>query len=543
MALFNRMNISTRMLIIMLLSAIGFIALSTMALVEIKTTMMEDRKTKIRNLVEYAHTQLGFYDTQVKAGKLTLEQAQSLAKDALRAARYDGKEYFWINDFHPKTLMHPIKPELEGKDQTGNKDVNGKALYVEFVNVVRAQGAGFVDYYWSKPGSDAPVPKLSYVKGFEPWGWIIGTGIYIDDVDAAFKKDALLLGSLSAVVLFVLILLGYLVRTSIVRQLGGEPNEAAAIMHQVAAGDLTASVSNAPSDSLLGALDNMVRTLRGLIGEINSGANQLVDNAEQIKHASEEVAIAAERQADATSAMAAAIEELTVSSNHISDSARETEHDSHEAMSLAAQGSERVEEATLAIKNIASTATEVSARIHALEERATQVSSIANVIKDIAGQTNLLALNAAIEAARAGEQGRGFAVVADEVRKLAERTSLATTEIEQMISGIQGETVDAVSAMNTALPEVERGVELAAYASDSLRSIEAGAHRTLDRVGEVASATREQSAASTSIAQRVEDIAQMVDQTTATIRGTADSAGHLECIALNLKQQISRFKI
>ena len=543
MALFNRMKISTRMLIIMLLSAIGFIALSTMALVEIKTSMMEDRKTKIRNLVEYAHTQLGFYDTQVKAGKLTLEQAQSLAKDALRAARYDGKEYFWINDFHPKTLMHPIKPELEGKDQTGNKDVNGKALYVEFVNVVRAQGAGFVDYYWSKPGSDAPVPKLSYVKGFEPWGWIIGTGIYIDDVDAAFKKDALLLGSLSAVVLIVLILLGYLVRTSIVRQLGGEPNEAAAIMHQVAAGDLTASVSNAPSDSLLGALDNMVRTLRGLIGEINSGANQLVDNAEQIKHASEEVAIAAERQADATSAMAAAIEELTVSSNHISDSARETEHDSHEAMSLAAQGSERVEEATLAIKNIASTATEVSARIHALEERATQVSSIANVIKDIAGQTNLLALNAAIEAARAGEQGRGFAVVADEVRKLAERTSLATTEIEQMISGIQGETVDAVSAMNTALPEVERGVELAAYASDSLRSIEAGAHRTLDRVGEVASATREQSAASTSIAQRVEDIAQMVDQTTATIRGTADSAGHLEGIALNLKQQISRFKI
>lgn len=543
MALFNRMKISTRMLIIMLLSAIGFIALSTMALVEIKTSMMEDRKTKIRNLVEYAHTQLGFYDTQVKAGKLTLEQAQSLAKDALRAARYDGKEYFWINDFHPKTLMHPIKPELEGKDQTGNKDVNGKALYVEFVNVVRAQGAGFVDYYWSKPGSDAPVPKLSYVKGFEPWGWIIGTGIYIDDVDAAFKKDALLLGSLSAAVLFVLILLGYLVRTSIVRQLGGEPNEAAAIMHQVAAGDLTASVSNAPSDSLLGALDNMVRTLRGLIGEINSGANQLVDNAEQIKHASEEVAIAAERQADATSAMAAAIEELTVSSNHISDSARETEHDSHEAMSLAAQGSERVEEATLAIKNIASTATEVSARIHALEERATQVSSIANVIKDIAGQTNLLALNAAIEAARAGEQGRGFAVVADEVRKLAERTSLATTEIEQMISGIQGETVDAVSAMNTALPEVERGVELAAYASDSLRSIEAGAHRTLDRVGEVASATREQSAASTSIAQRVEDIAQMVDQTTATIRGTSDSAGHLEGIALNLKQQISRFKI
>ena len=522
---------------------LALIALIAVVLINSRDELLNDRKEKVRNLVETAHSQIAAYDQQVKAGKLELGAAQQLAMESLRHARYDDKEYFWINDYHPKMVMHPIKPELQGQDLTDNKDANGKRHFVEFVNVVKNGGAGYVDYVWSKPGMESPQPKLSYVKGFEPWGWIIGTGIYIDDVDAAFKKDALLLGSLSAVVLFVLILLGYLVRTSIVRQLGGEPNEAAAIMHQVAAGDLTASVSNAPSDSLLGALDNMVRTLRGLIGEINSGANQLVDNAEQIKHASEEVAIAAERQADATSAMAAAIEELTVSSNHISDSARETEHDSHEAMSLAAQGSERVEEATLAIKNIASTATEVSARIHALEERATQVSSIANVIKDIAGQTNLLALNAAIEAARAGEQGRGFAVVADEVRKLAERTSLATTEIEQMISGIQGETVDAVSAMNTALPEVERGVELAAYASDSLRSIEAGAHRTLDRVGEVASATREQSAASTSIAQRVEDIAQMVDQTTATIRGTADSAGHLECIALNLKQQISRFKI
>lgn len=196
----------------------------------------------------------------------------------------------------------------------------------------------------------------------------------------------------------------------------------------------------------------------------------------------------------------------------------------------------------MAIQKIADTVTDASGRIHALEERAKQVSTIANVIKDIAGQTNLLALNAAIEAARAGEQGRGFAVVADEVRKLAERTSSATLEIEQMISGIQHDTVGAVEAMNAALPEVQEGVALATSASESLQAIEDGARRTLERVAEVADATKEQSTASTSIAQRVEQIANMVEETTATIRGTAESAHELEGIAGNLKQLISQFK-
>ena len=543
MAGFHGVKVSTRMHLMVGLTMVGLVILCFAALLQIKETMIEDRKAKIRNLVEYAHSQLVFYDEQVKAGAMTLEQAQNLAKESLRKARYDEKEYFWLNDYHPKSVMHPIKPELQGKDMTDNKDPTGKQLYVEFVKVVKANGAGFVDYLWSKPGLTEPVPKLSYVKGYEPWGWIVGTGIYIDDVNAQFRKDAMMLGGVSAGLLVVLVVLGGLIRASIVNQLGGEPAEAAAVMERVASGDLTADVGNPAKGSLLDALGGMVTSLRSLVREVSSSAVTLASNAEQIRHASSEVATAAEHQADATSAMAAAIEELTVSSNHISDSARETERDSREAMTLASEGSDRVDQATEAIRKIATTVSDASTRIHALEERASQVSSIANVIKDIAGQTNLLALNAAIEAARAGEQGRGFAVVADEVRKLAERTSTATTEIEQMILGIQGDTGGAVEAMNAALPEVEQGVQLAGHASESLRGIEAGAGRTLERIGEVATATREQSTASTSIAQRVEEIAQMVDETTATIRGTAETAHQLEQIAQGLKGQIGRFKV
>ncbi len=422
------------------------------------------------------------------------------------------------------------------------KDANGKLLIQDIVaNAVK--GGGFVEYWFPRAGQQKAEPKLAYTTLFKPWGWVVGTGIYIDDIDTQFRRTAMVLGGISALLIVLLVLVGWRIVASVLKQLGGEPATAVAVMQRVADGDLTASVEGPPPGSLLHALGTMVVSLRNLVQQINNNATLLVEHAEQINRASSEVSVAANQQADATSAMAAAIEELTVSSTHISDSARDTENDSHEAMNQASEGSGRVMQATEAIQKIATTVTDASERIRALEGRAVQVSSIANVIKDIAGQTNLLALNAAIEAARAGEQGRGFAVVADEVRKLAERTSSATTEIEQMIAGIQNDTVGAVGAMNEALPEVEQGVQLARSASDSLLAIESGAGRTLERVREVAAATQEQGAASTSIAQRVEQIAQMVEETTATIRSTADTAVELEHIAQDLQTQIGRFRV
>ena len=353
----------------------------------------------------------------------------------------------------------------------------------------------------------------------------------------------MLLGGLSAGLLIVLGILGWRIGASVIAQLGAEPAVAASMMQQVATGDLQVPVVNPRPGSLLASLSTMIDSLRALVGEINREADSLVADAEKIKGASEEVSAAASQQSDATSSMAAAIEQLTVSSSHISDIARDTESDSRGSMALASQGRERVEEASRAIQTIASAVTDASQRIGALEERADQISSIVGVIRDIAGQTNLLALNAAIEAARAGEQGRGFAVVADEVRKLAERTSTATTEIGGMISGIQGDTTAAVEAMNKVLPEVDGGVSLANSASQSLRAIEDGSAGTLNRVRDVADATRDQAAASTSIAQHVDQIANMVEGTTIAIRETAKTASRLEGIAQNLKQQIARFRV
>ncbi|WP_341743475.1 methyl-accepting chemotaxis protein [Azonexus hydrophilus] len=542
MSALANLRVATRMQLLVGLTLVGLIVLCLVSLLQLKDSMLEDRKQKTRDIVEVALGIVKHHHQLAASGKISEEDAKNAARDSLRDLRYGEDDYYFGFDTGGVYFLHGGNPKLEGQQKLDMQDTHGKYIIRELIAAAKA-GGGFVDYWFPRAGQQNPEPKLGYTTLFTPWNWVVGTGIYIDDVDKEFRQVAWLLGGISTVLLATLVLFGYLVSRSILNQLGGEPKAASEIMERIANGDLTASIDQAPPGSMLNTLGGMTLALRKMVSEINSDANRLVDNAEHIASASEEVARAAEQQSDATSAMAAAIEELTVSSNHISDSARDTSQDSVAAVELSGQGSARVDQASQAIQQISETVSDASTRIHALEERAKQISSIANVIKDIAGQTNLLALNAAIEAARAGEQGRGFAVVADEVRKLAERTSLATTEIEQMIVGIQGDTVGAVEAMNAALPEVHQGVALASSASDSLRAIEDGARRTLERIGEVADATKEQSTASTSIAQRVEQIANMVEETTQTIRGTASTAHQLQEIAVNLKQLISRFKV
>jgi len=313
-------------------------------------------------------------------------------------------------------------------------------------------------------------------------------------------------------------------------------------MSRAADGDLTVHIGNAPKGSMLASMDDMVSAMRNMLSEITRGSVRLSEEAENISAAAHRVSGASQQQADATSSMAAAIEEMTVSINHISDRANDTEHDSAHSTELAEAGVGKVQKANAVINRISVTVADASTRIRKLEERANQISSIANVIKDIAGQTNLLALNAAIEAARAGEEGRGFAVVADEVRKLAERTSAATIEIEQMISGIQSDTEIAANVMDAALPQVAEGAQEAEGAAESLRQIKEGAQVTLSHIREVADATKEQSVASNSIAQRVEEIASMVEATSATMQTTAETAENLKRISTELHQLVSRFR-
>ena len=510
-----------------------------------KSQLLADRQDKTRNVVEAATSVLEYFHKQEKAGKISREEAQAQAKEVLRGMRYDKVEYFWINDMHPVSVMHPIKPELEGKDQTGNIDKTGKALYVEFVKTVKASGGGFVDYYWTKPGSDAVVPKISYVKGFEPWGWVVGSGIYIDDIDAMFRQNAikflawgLLIGGFIAFSLT-------LVSRNLIRTLGGDPLYASQITRRIAAGDLTTEVECAAGDtsSVLAGMKEMQQTLRTMINEIVRGAEQLSSASEQLLHASEDVAARSRQQSESASAMAAAVEEMTVSIDQVAENAREAHTISVHAGDLSSKGAKVIQNAATEMHNISEAVQSSSAIIEDLGRQSDQITSIVNTIKEIADQTNLLALNAAIEAARAGEQGRGFAVVADEVRKLAERTTLSTAEIAGMVGKIQNGTRNAVSSMETGVVQAGKGVDLASQAGTSITEIRDGSVRVMEVVNSISDSIREQGTVSSEIAKNIERIAQMSEESANAIQNTTNAARHLQQLSSGLHNSVSRFKL
>jgi methyl-accepting chemotaxis protein len=275
------LRVSTRMLLLVGLTLAGLLVLCFTALLQLKSSMLEDRKQKTQNLVEVGVGILTHHQKLAADGKLPEEDAKKAAKESLRNLRYNGNDYFFVLDTSNKYVLFPGKPEFEGLDKGDMKDANGKFLIRELVNTAKA-GGGFVEYWFPKAGQQNAEPKLSYASLFAPWGWVIGTGIYIDDIDREYKKGATLLGGISVGLLVLLSLIGWQVGSSVVRQLGGEPGEATEIMQRVAAGDLTARLENTRPGSLLNALGGMVDSLRKLVSEINSEANSLVGNAAQI---------------------------------------------------------------------------------------------------------------------------------------------------------------------------------------------------------------------------------------------------------------------
>jgi methyl-accepting chemotaxis protein len=523
---------------------VALIVLFAVLLINGKSQMLGDRKDKVRNLVEVAQTTVGHFEKEAREGRMSVEDAKKAALNAVKAMRYDKNEYFWINDMNDLMVMHPIKPDLDGKKLDQMKDKNGKLFFLEFNAMVKSQGSGFVEYFWPKPGSNEGVPKISFVTGFQPWGWVIGSGIYIDDVDAKFRTDAitLLLWGLGIGGFISISLL--LLSRNIIKTLGGDPVVASNITQRIASGDLATPIDCEPGDtsSLLANIRTMQDTLRNMIGTITGNAEQVASAANQLLHASESVAERARQQSDAASSMAASVEEMSVSIDQVRDNAQEAHSISQESGTISQQGAGIIHGAATEMRKISEAVQSSSEIVEDLGRQSDQITSIVNTIKEIADQTNLLALNAAIEAARAGEQGRGFAVVADEVRKLAERTSLSTTEIATMVSKIQSGTRSAVASMQAGVVQVSNGVELANQAGDSINRIRDGAEQVTRVVNGISDSIREQSTAGSDIAQKLETIAQMSEESAVAVKHTADAARHLQSLSESLHRAVAQFK-
>jgi methyl-accepting chemotaxis protein len=493
-------KLASKLSLLVVLAILGIVASIAMGLTQLRGHLMEDRKIKTRHVVETAHGILSHFQAEVAAGRMNEDDARRTAVATIRALRYEKDEYFFINDMTSRSVMHPIKPELEGKDLSDLKDPAGKRIFATFTEVVKEKGSGFVDYLWPKPGKSEPVMKISYVQGFAPWGWMVGSGIYVDDVDEVFKAGMLSQGGMVALVLAVLIVFS----TYVVRQIVGPVKEAMRTVEAMAEGDLTVQSRHESSDEIGMLLKDVAR----MATRMKEVISHVLDNADALANASDQVSSTSQSLSQSTSEQAASVEETSASVEQMAasialnkDNARATEAIAVEVSREAHEGGQVVRDTTEAMRQIAD-------RI--------------GIVDEIAYQTNLLALNAAIEAARAGEHGKGFAVVAAEVRKLAERSQVAAQEIGGLAASSVSKAEQAAKLLEEIVPSIGKTAEL---------------------VKEIAAASEEQSGGASQISQAVNQVSQATQHNASASEQLSATAEELHGQAVDLKHAMSFFKV
>jgi len=540
------MSLRVKIWILTGLIFVGLLGIMLIGLFTLRYASNLDNSARVEQLLNSTYASVIQMENLAATGKLDESKAKEFATQILRNNIYHNSEYVYVADEQLNFVATPLDPQLHGTSFHEFKDGNGNSVGDILLNAVNAANGKLARYHWTQKQADGSIEdKLSIARVTPKWHWVVGTGIGFNEANARFWETARWQLLICVLVALVIVVPVFIFAFRLERGLGGELRDVLELVRKVAAGDLRENnlYLRAPEESIYGSVLRMRHNLRDMMERINRAVASLHNISDLIVHKAEASSKMAENQSLNTSKIAASAEEFNQQTKAAVQQAKQATSQTDAASRTAAQGQQLISGAVGSFVEIESSVTLTQSSIDELARKIDSISAIVSVISEVANQTNLLALNAAIEAARAGEQGRGFAVVADEVRGLAQRTTQATKEISATIGTVQESSRTSKQQMDEMVTQLKQGIQKTREGGQTVKSIQQETDEVASIVRLIGQALVEHVTASSLILDYVSQVEESSLGTKDAAQGTLEASQDIRRASDQLSHMLEGFTI